>query len=109
MFDIHFVSGLYLEARSAQYFLLKVQSALDRSVTVRFFLYNKSFLNNYLNYSKGRNLFSLIIAKVVGSYYGLRNECDVEVVGGGGGEGDKLLWNIYEINWNKMMKIQKIC
>ena len=22
---------------------------------------------------------------------------------------DKLLWNIYELNWNKMTKIQKIC
>ena len=54
----------------------------------------------------------MIVAKDVGSYYGFRNECDVEVVGGGRGGGiscyDKFLWNIYELNWNKMTKIQKI-
>ena len=32
------------------------------------------------------------------------------MVGGGGGIScyDKFLWNIYELNWNKMTKIQKI-
>lgn len=51
----------------------------------------------------------MIVAKDVESHYGLRNECDIEVVGEGGISCYyKLLWNIYELNWNKMTKIQKI-
>lgn len=119
IFDIHFVSGLYLEARSAQYFLLKVQSALDRSVTVGFFNTINHF--NYLNYPYTFNRRSLKSPKEGTFFIDCCKRCR-ELVwikewvwcrgGGGGGGGiscyDKFLWNIYELNWNKMTKIQKI-